>query len=127
MKHIRQRYNNDCAIACIAMMAGISYKRALKLTNPNRWPFQKIKTPEWDEIRQTLLNLGLRMGEWEWQTVKLSEITSPSMIVVQFSDLLTHAVVWDPTTQQIFDPSNVLNTFYNKYYEKLSITKLSIL
>jgi hypothetical protein len=55
VQHVRQRGKNDCAIACAAMLAGVSYEEAL--------PSPLIDAPmHWRLKMELLRNLGWRPG-----------------------------------------------------------------
>lgn len=44
MKRVVQRHKTGCGVACIAMIYGLNYEKALKLVHPNRKSGQKAYT-----------------------------------------------------------------------------------
>lgn len=126
MQHIQQKHQNGCGIACIAMVANISYRKSLKLTNPKRWFWQKVYAPNIEEIRDTLASLNIGVEQWQWETPVFSALSIPVILLIQYLDNRYHVVVWDPITQSIFDPDQAFGDYDLTYYQQLSIGYLPI-
>ena len=126
MRRVQQKHSMGCSIACIAMLSNLSYKDILKLTNPNRWPWQSITPPNYDTIRNILIQLGVDPGEWTWQPILCSAINVPAIVCIKYSPTKIHAAVWNPETQIMLDPFYEPDYFETAYYEKLSVGYLPI-
>lgn len=101
MKHIYQRYSDDCFPTCVAMIAGISHKEAVKLVHPNRQKYSPYATLDSDGI-SALRKLGYKVRiRKNIDFTKLKQFA----IVYTFEKEMSHVSVWDPIQKRIFDPS----------------------
>ena len=87
MKLINQKYSNDCCIAALAMLAGITYNQAAKIIKPNCNIF---------DISLALNNLNIDLIP-----KNPKEINSLGLLVVN-KDNLFHTVVY--YNERIYDP-----------------------
>lgn len=103
MRAIRQKGETDCGVACVAMLAGISWAQARKALFGAHRPKGYYTTKE--EVRAALTRLGV--------------ITSKRLAVCKNPERLTrdallrtnvlangnwHWAVWDAKTKKVLDP-----------------------
>lgn len=101
---IRQKHKNGCAVACVAMIAKLSYDEALKLVHPFRKPKQHTTTGL-DQLIHVLDKMHLYPLLRE--KMKISSIKNVAILVVNCGTSKRpwyHAVVWDPDSKKIVDP-----------------------
>lgn len=107
IKKVLQKHKNGCAVASIAMLAGISYEEAIKALHPNRKPYEKISANLF-AIAAALsrLNIGIDFKTPWSKTLNIKDIDKPALLCIDLSDKArhNHAVVWDPETQKIINP-----------------------
>jgi ABC-type bacteriocin/lantibiotic exporter with double-glycine peptidase domain len=116
MKYIRQRHNDDCGIASLAMVAGISYRKAYKLLRPMGNRVWCLGT--WDEeICGAMRELGI---DYELTYDKsFFKLGRPAIVAIDVGESgFTHAVAYDPKTGSIMDPGIMYMTGYSLSYCK---------
>lgn len=105
MKFIKQRTNDDCAIAALAMVAGVSYSKAYRLVRPNG-DYQWLVGTYDDEICWAMRSLGIDYERTEDKRALL-ELGRPAVVCIDLSDGIrtaSHAVAYDPKSNSILDP-----------------------
>jgi ABC-type bacteriocin/lantibiotic exporter with double-glycine peptidase domain len=98
VKYVRQRYNNDCGVASLAMVAGIPYAKAMRMLHPNHKKGEPYST--------TLIELSkaLKILGFKNKAVYCDLSTLKQRAIVSVSNKgLFHAVAW--TGSEIFDPA----------------------
>lgn len=107
MQHIKQRFRTDCFPTCIAMIAGITHEKAIKIVHPRRKRGSRYGTNLITGCK-ALKKLKIRHNWFmPWgEKVKLKDIKNPAIICVKFPEHTTysHVVVWDPNNNKILDP-----------------------
>ena len=114
MKLIKQKHKDGCGVACFAMLADISYNKAMRILHPWRLPFTKANTNNRHFVR-TFVKLG-----WKWTcstdgNVDITKIDNKAMLVIANSDKTYHGVIWDPETKTVLDPQEPQKPL--KYYQ----------
>lgn len=107
MKTKRQKGKYDCGVACVAMLAGVRYRKARKAIFPGGKKPGKTRT---GQLRDALKKLGLKPSEKKRQPFKSKippELTTNALI---FATRLSggkkhrHWMVWDLKEQKLRDP-----------------------
>lgn len=117
IKKIKQKYKSDCAPACIAMLFGISLKKALKLVHPKHKKGESYSTYT-SKLFLFLRAQGLKVRKRYIKS--LSEVKCPSILLISVDNktYTNHAVIYDGRIKKIFDPSQIAyyrsNTGYSK-------------
>lgn len=115
MKLVKQKHKDGCGVACFAMLADISYRRAMRILHPWRLPFTKANTNN-KHFVATFVKLG-----WNWTcstdgNVDITKINNKAMLVIANEDKTYHGVVWDPKTKTVLDPQDPQKPL--EYYQK---------
>jgi len=121
MEYIKQRFRTDCFPTCIAMIAGITHEKAIKIVHPRRKKGSRYGTNLITGCN-ALKKLKIRHNWFmPWgEKVKLKNIKNPAIVCVKFPDsatLYTHVVVWDPVRNKVLDPG-VNKPYRRTEYEK---------
>ena len=115
MRPIYQRCTSDCFPTCVAMIAGISHRQAIKLIHPFHIKGTEYSTPDEDAIK-TLRYLGFKVRKRYLKNFE--ELNSPAILVIEDNDT-AHVSVWDPESQTVFEPVRGWNPPISYYKEKL--------
>lgn len=117
MRYLKQRYKSDCFPTCLAMVANISYKEALKIVHPNRKKWKSYGTNLIFKLK-ALKKLGIDYN-LKLHTQKLCNIPNLSIIRIQWKtgNKYYHVVVWDPINKKIYDPAHK-KSLPHSLYEK---------
>lgn len=103
MELIKQIHRTSCAIACVAMIAGTTYKDAIKKVLP-----RKKKHSDYGatviNIVKGLMRLGFMPTFAFKKNVKLNKLKRNAILLLQENDYDGHAVVWDAKRKAILDP-----------------------
>ena len=95
MKLVKQKHVNGCGVACIAMVAGITYDKALPCVHPDRLK-RGDATTSVEKVRRSLFNLNIPYLEtWrvpvnqkgkglKYEPIKLSSIKNVAILIVYF-------------------------------------------
>ena len=75
MKPIKQQHETGCGIAAIAMIAGVSYQKALEITHPN-YLRRKQQFINWKQLRNSLDKFGIKYDKLHRFRGKLKEIVA---------------------------------------------------
>jgi ABC-type bacteriocin/lantibiotic exporter with double-glycine peptidase domain len=105
MKLIKQRTNDDCAIADLAMVAGVSYSKAYQLVRPHG-DYKWLTGTCDDEICWAMRSLGIDCERTEDKRA-LIKLGRPAIVCIDLSNSirpLSHAVAYDPKSNSILDP-----------------------
>ena len=114
MKTVTQREENDCGVACVAMLAGVSYAKAHSLIfSSGRSRLTKTK-----DLHAALSKLGRRplsARRLPFGSKGLDELVTDALVFVELANGKDskHWVVWDATAGKIRDP------YYTKYSYRL--------
>jgi ABC-type bacteriocin/lantibiotic exporter with double-glycine peptidase domain len=104
MRRINQRCESDCFPACIAMVAGISLRRAIELVHPNHVKGQDYSTEDW-QGRAALEALGFRVSRKYKRVEDFSSLMRPAIVAIQLKcEKDGHVLVWDPESQKLLEP-----------------------
>lgn len=103
MRHVKQKTETDCGVACVAMLAGVSWAKARDALD-----FERNDTAFWtdmDSMKTALKRLGVITAE------RLSVCKNPKNLQTDAllrTNLLAngnwHWAVWDARRQKILDP-----------------------
>lgn len=117
MKLITQRHANGCAVAALAMVAGISYQRSLKLLHPKRKPREDAATYP-NQLFRVLRNLKIkhRILFGKHRLPELKADVHDIILAVRWPYGGLHAVIWDHTSQRILDPDATRTVRIDKGY-----------
>lgn len=106
IERVQQKHRTSCVPACVAMLAGISYERALALVHPKREKGQ-LYLSRMQDACSAFKRLGIKHRlRCVMPPYDLSKIKHPAMLKLHGRPYFpcTHAVVWDPCRQRILDP-----------------------
>ena len=114
MRHIYQRYQTDCFPTCIAMVAGISHREAMRLVHPIRLKGWGYGTYDHVAVR-VLRNLGLKVRKrYIKDFTKLKQVA-----ILQIThDKGEHVAVWDPLKKKVLEPSRKGQGLSNSWYKE---------
>ena len=117
MRHIYQRCESDCFPTCIAIVTGISHRRAVELVHPFHKKGTDYSTHDEEGIG-ALRRLGYRVRKRYFSS--FWEITSPAILIMEFENDPdnSHVVVWDPCSCQILEPYRKYKYISYYTYEK---------
>lgn len=109
-RRVTQRYTTDCAVTCIAMVAGVSWRRAVYTAFP-RSAFDKIASDEmsidFTHARRTLKKLGVSC-RYTTTNIDLDTLRRPAILMFEWDNSREfHCVVYDPSTPRgrFLDPT----------------------
>lgn len=127
MQHIKQRFGTYCFPTCIAMIAGISHEKAIKVVHPRRKKHSNYATNVIQGSKA--LNKLKILYDWKFNFAKLfnekklkfKDIKNPAIICIKYpeQEKYNHVVVWDPLMKKIYDPAldkPLPRRVYEKYY-----------
>jgi len=117
MRHIYQRFESDCYPTCIAMVAGLSHKKALDIVHPQHMRGRDYATSD-ERAILTLRNLGFNVRDKRTTSINsFSDIKNLAIVAVHFKcEEFAHVVVWDPVKQKILDPYKGYRTLPKSLY-----------
>lgn len=105
MRRLLQRCMSDCYPTCIGMVADLPYAEAIRLVHPFRLKGSDYYTDD-DQAIKALRKLGFRVRKRYLKN--FSKLKDAAIIVVNFKpedkNYDGHVVVWDPVSQEVFDP-----------------------
>lgn len=113
MKRISQRYSSDCFPTCVAIVSGLSHKKALKLVHPRakqrRNPVNGRKVYYGSNFVHkitALAKLNYRIKYHGKKPRSFNRFKNPTFIQIKWKTRTKHchAIVWDPKTKKIYDP-----------------------
>ena len=93
IRAVYQKHNTGCAVACAAMLAGVSYKKALEAIHGKKnAPRQKSATIA--KMRKGLQQLGVKTRE----TGRFMQLKQPAIMMFEWPQEpgLHHCIVYDP-------------------------------
>lgn len=105
MKTVKQKEENDCGVACVAMLAGVSYAKARDTIFPNgRTRLTKTK-----DLHAALLKLGRRpIGKRRlpFGSKNPRDLNNDSLVFVELKNGRDskHWIVWDLLAKKLRDP-----------------------
>jgi ABC-type bacteriocin/lantibiotic exporter with double-glycine peptidase domain len=103
MKLVKQKHYTACGVASLAMVADITYRRAMKLLHPKRfWWFSDASTSS-QQMMDVLDQLGISYTFYIDQDKDFHLLGKRAIVSVKYGTIY-HAVVWDPEKQIILDP-----------------------
>lgn len=113
IRAVRQRHDTGCAIACAAMLAGVSYDEALRAIHGRKKPRKKSATIP--KVRKGLKQLGVKTEE----TGRFMQLKRPAMMMFEWpcAPGLHHCVVYDPSFGgRIIDPAGDAEWYRGRDY-----------
>lgn len=115
MKRVQQKHRLGCFNACIAMITGLSYEKALKLVHPKRRKGEYTET-HLPEVVVALIKINADYKLTFDKNIK--NIKNPAIVIVKWKNGSSHAVVWDPELKKILDPWKPISKLndYKKYF-----------
>ena len=102
MKYIKQRHARGCGAACLAMVAGINYNRAVRLIQPLRQKGEPFNGTALEDLLRSLNILETSYRIYFGQ--KLHNIRNNAYIALTLPCGCRHAVAWDTENKRILDP-----------------------
>jgi hypothetical protein len=131
LRLVRQRHENGCVPASIAILAGLSYSKALKLFwSKKDW---LKRGTSYRMLLNGLIRAGLKVKPRK--ACSLSKLRSNAMLIIQHSHPAfggaMHAVAWDYKNQIVLDPypnkrRAIKRKFPLKSYEKSLIMIIEV-
>lgn len=122
MKHILQKHKDSCLIACFAMVADISYDKALKIVYPRRKKGSRVKSINFFKIMPYLCKFGLfPVPRFWWGNMKdIRKIERHAILLIENKNCSwDHAVVWDTERKKILDPGRARAVTMRHYQNNL--------
>lgn len=105
MKLIKQKHENGCGIACVAMIGNLSYNKAIKIVYPNGRP-KKITGTNIIELQCSLFELNLITKIYSPRVeFKIQDLKNDAILCYQDRPGAYHAIVWNAELKKIFDPT----------------------
>lgn len=104
MNHVQQRTKNDCGVACVAMLAGVSYEIAKAAFDFKRR--RTMRTTAEDCIN-ALRKLGIATERFfPLGPDPVESLTVPALLKTNKRRRIWHWAVYDPVTRRVLDPAN---------------------
>ncbi len=115
--HVRQRDIDGCGVACVAMMACVTYDEAWRACFPRRGGRGHRNEVDGQEMIKALARLGYKA----YLSDTFKEHNAPAILVYSYDPLrpspyCTHCVVWDPAVERLMDPGD--DTTYVHSYDQ---------
>lgn len=114
MRHIYQRYASDCFPTCIAMVAGISHREAMRLVHPFHLKGWDYETYDHQAVR-TLRLLGFKVRK---RYLKNFTQLKDAAILAITHEGGPHVAVWDPVSKQVLEPSRTDRYLPHSWYKE---------
>jgi hypothetical protein len=104
IRYRSQKYDDSCAVACVAMIAGRTEGQACEAIFDTRRP-GKYEVVGWTKIRKALARLGVNCkararGVTKWQSIRSLSIVDCHVRAAH----TVHTVIYDPENGLVFDP-----------------------
>lgn len=116
LQHIYQKNRTGCGIACISMIANISYDDVAKIIIEEKKLYEFKNGLNEDQIRKVLDKLGFSMSKG-WTPCTYEDLKyKKTHCLIAYE---THWVLYDHINKQILDPARV-----KKYEEIDSVLKI---
>ena len=114
MKIVKQREENDCGVACVAMLTTGKYEDALEIIYP-RGRSRLTKTAD---LHAALIALGrkpLTKGRKSFKGKTLADLDTDVLLFVEMDNGndAKHWVVWDARAKKVRDP------YHTKYLHRI--------
>src|SRR5438270_5264491 len=103
MQFIKQHTQSDCGVACVAMLAGVSYEKANKALFPKTSP----RITSSGKLAKALRTLGRKPLVDRMISLKridFNDLRHDALIGVVMDGSCKHWVVWDANKRRILDP-----------------------
>lgn len=105
MKTIKQKEENDCGVACVAMLAGVAYDEARAIIYPNG----RSKLTKTKDLSAALKKLGrepLTDRRQPFGSQVLHDLETDALVFVEMNNdnASKHWVVWDAKAKKLRDP-----------------------
>lgn len=105
MKTIKQREENDCGVACVAMLAGTSYDEARAVI----YPKGRSKLTKTKDLSKALVKLGrkpLSDRRQPFGSKVPQDLDTDALVFVEMDngDDSKHWIVWDAKAKKLRDP-----------------------
>lgn len=110
IRRVHQRDIYGCGVACVAMLAGVSYNHAKKaIFGDDLGGLYKLRGTDHEAIARGLFNLGLDCAQTKLTgPIGLRSLRKPAALMFRWPNArsLVHCVVWDPAFGgRIVDPA----------------------
>lgn len=125
MRLVLQRHSCDCGVACVAMICGVSYERALAAfpdaIQRRMVPGRKTGTST-VELSDACERLGVRLGRRARPLRKrdLASLSGPMILVVRLGSQPSshnwHWVAYDGDRKRLFDPAAAIEHYVVESY-----------
>jgi ABC-type bacteriocin/lantibiotic exporter with double-glycine peptidase domain len=103
MKRVIQEHEVGCGVACLAMLAGITFQEAAVVMFPNG----RIRPARTSDIKRAAKTLGIDAGARRRSLGKRDyrDLREDALLSVKFRNTRWwHWVVWDSRNKQLLDP-----------------------
>ena len=104
MKRVAQLDPNGCGVACVAMLAGVSYRSACALMFPDK----RGNYTSHAQLRKALRRYGIGLGKRvSLSGQRLNDLTVDGILSARIfwkGDDWSHWIVWDARRQALLDP-----------------------
>lgn len=114
LKTIKQIEENDCGVACVAMLADVSYA----IARATIYPKGRSKLTKTKDLSEALRKLGrqpLSNRRQPFNSKKPHDLDTDALVFVELKNRQNskHWVVWDAKSRELRDP------YHTKYEHKL--------
>lgn len=120
MKHIYQKNGTDCGVACVAMVAKVSYKTAYRACGFSKRDKKQLTSTK--QLRAALQRLGVKTYPRlrPFRKKQPNDLEHNAILKVDHIGRMWHWVAYDAKKQIIFDPAkdNILKNIHS-YLEVL--------
>ena len=104
MRRVAQLDENGCGMACVAMLAGVSYRAACAIMSPRK----RGTYTSHAQLRRALKHYGIRLGERVSLSGKqFNELEVDGILSARIfwkGDDWSHWIVWEAKRQALLDP-----------------------
>lgn len=117
MKTIKQQEENDCGVACVAMLTGSSYDEARAVV----YPKGRSKLTKTKDLSKALLKLGrkpLSNRRQPFGSKTPRDLDTDALVFVEMDDGndSKHWIVWDAKAKKLRDPYHTKHDHYLRGY-----------
>jgi hypothetical protein len=103
MTRVIQEHELGCGVACIAMLAGVTFQKAAVVIFPNG----RIRPMRTSDIRRGAQHFGINVGERQRPlgSREYRDLNEDALLSVKFHGTnWWHWVLWDAKNRQLLDP-----------------------
>lgn len=124
MKFVKQRQDDDCGYACIAMVSNKTYKEVKSVCFKSSWGMDtETLIQNLNKLEVSTAERFIPFRKYKWNSLRSDAILRCKFWDEDFEKFVWHYVVWDSKRKRVLDPnkediSNYIITSYLKIEEK---------